>query len=182
MKRSTAVATIIAALWLIAMPVAAQEPDYPPDGETVTVSDPTPAPGQAITITASGFLAGETVVFTISTIEVFSTAGASVRLAQTGQTTIGSDVADANGTASVTFNAPTAAGRYLIQATGQTSGAQATTLITVGEPADEDDALPFTGSNVGNLVVPAVVALVAGALLIGVASTRRRRHSTRPTS
>jgi len=181
LKRTTVFATAAAAaISLLAMPVAAQEGDYPPAGETVTVSDPTPAPGQSVTVTASGFLPGETVVFTLSTVEIFSAPGAGVLLAQTGETALGSDVADASGTASITFNAPTTPGRYLIRATGQTSGASATTIITVGTAA-AGGGLPFTGSDLGTLVVPGVVAIGAGALLIAVATRRRRQPATPST-
>lgn len=155
----------MAALSLLAIPAAAQE-DYPPDGETVAVSDPTPAPGQSVTVTASNFTPGETVTFTLD------------------GTVLGSDVADASGTASITFNAPTTPGSYVISA-GATSGASATTTITVvAAAADGDDGagLPFTGSDIGDLVVPGAAAIGAGALLVAVASSRRRRQRAMPAS
>lgn len=161
MKRTIVFATAgLFALAFIALPAGAQVPPYPPRALIVTVSDPTPSPGQSITVSATGCLAGETIAFSLS-----------------GAGSLGSVVANANGAGSVTFNAPTTAGTYTVVAT--CGGVTASTIITVAAAAG-GGGLPFTGSDVGTLLVPGVAAIAAGALLIAVASARRTRRPASP--
>lgn len=86
MKRITLVLAAVAASFAVASPVAASP--YPPDGPTVGVSSEAPTPGSSITITASGFCADETVVFTI-----------------TPGGTLGTTTSDGTGTATITVAA-----------------------------------------------------------------------------
>jgi LPXTG-motif cell wall-anchored protein len=168
------------AVWLCLMgagPAGAQS--YTPP--TVRVSDPTPFPGQTITIYGSGFPPLTAITITINPT-LYATS-------------------DANGDWSTTFTIPEdfPLGVHTIVATG--GGVTATTTFTEVLPEDGEDgedgepaqlaavsaqppvsdqagpsgqALPTTGSDSALLVRVGLVLLAVGGVLVGLA--RRRSH------
>jgi LPXTG-motif cell wall-anchored protein len=152
----------LAALMMLVLTPAALAQDYPPAGGGVTASDTTPAPGQTITVTASGFQPASTVTF-----DLFS---APVRL--------GTAVADANGTATLTATIPagTPAGQHHIQASGTGANGQPRTVsIAITVPGTARDTVPRTGSN-SNLPMAeiGIGALAVGGLLVLMARRRSK--------
>jgi LPXTG-motif cell wall-anchored protein len=158
-----------AALAMTLFPLAAAHAQsYPPNG-TVESSDPTPAPGGTITVTACCYMPGSTVTFSFTAPSEL--AGAAAGDAVTA-------VADANGvaTAEITL-AEDASGTVTIYASGTgTDGNPVTNTTTVTVSADgggEAAPLPRTGSdNSTPMVAFAIVLLCMGAA--GVVVGRRR--------
>jgi hypothetical protein len=112
--------------------------------------------GVAVTVTVSGFCANSTVVFT------------------GGGATLGQATSNASGAASLTFNAPTTAGTFVVTATS--SGAcvaSASASLAVSAPSTP---IPATGSNSTQGLQFGALAIGAGVVLTGLASFRRRRH------
>ncbi len=152
--------TIAAAAALVLAPTAAfgyGATDYTDKG---TVSDTTPAAGQAFTVTIKG-PANESVTLTI-TSNPASVPDSSITIAGTKSLT---KVANAAGAATFTFTL-TQAGTYTIVATNTASGAVLSTqVVTVAAAGSTAAALPSTGSN----ALP--IGLAAGALvLVGAGS------------
>ncbi|MFJ9315055.1 Ig-like domain repeat protein [Pimelobacter simplex] len=111
---------------------------------TVTASDPTPVPGETITLTAGGFRAGESVTFTPEGIAPVSA------------------VADGTGLAGVTLTVPEDVARGTIAVTAQ---AAATGLVAEGELAALDPtstSLSWTPDEVAVNKPFDLVATVAG--------------------
>jgi hypothetical protein len=168
-KKALAGAGIALAL-LIATPVAANAAYVP--ASDVVVSDSTPAPGQAVTVSfEESFIAGEQVRFSVTgegavTIAAITTASVT-------------KAADANGTAFAVVTPPTnATGTYTVTATGVTSGVVGTaalTVVAVAADAPGGVTLPFTG---GTLPIAAIWiasgVLVLGVVLLSVVGIRRR--------
>ena len=168
-KKALAGAGIALAL-LIATPVAANAAYVP--ASDVVVSDSTPAPGQAVTVSfEESFIAGEQVRFSVTgegavTIAAITTASVT-------------KVADANGTSSAVVTPPSnATGTYTVTATGVTSGVVGTaalTVVAVAADAPGGVTLPFTG---GTLPIAAIWiasgVLVLGVVLLSVVGIRRR--------
>jgi len=168
-KKALAGAGIALAL-LIATPVAANAAYVP--ASDVVVSDSTPAPGQAVTVSfEENFIAGEQVRFSVTgegavTIAAITTASVT-------------KVADANGTSSAVVTPPAnATGTYTVTATGVTSGVVGTaalTVVAVAADAPGGVTLPFTG---GTLPIAAIWiasgVLVLGVVLLAVVGIRRR--------
>jgi hypothetical protein len=155
----------LAALLMLVLSPAALAQDSPPGGGGLTASDTTPAPGQAITLTAAGFQVGSTVTF-----DLFS---APVRL--------GTAVANTGGTATLTATIPasTPAGSHHIEASGTGANGQPRTIsvaITV-TGSGSGGTVPVTGSNSSKPMAEMGVGAVAlGGLLVLVA--RRRSKAT----
>lgn len=163
MKRFVAVLIGVFAAVATVSPVAA----YPPATPTVESSSSTPTPGSSITLTASGFCPGSTVTFAISGVGV-----------------VGTGVADGSGTVSVTVAAPATAGTYTVTATSTPPAPDPT---AIGDPCEDvaeleitvqsaGPVLPGTGSNstMPGLQI-ALVSVLVGAALVGLATVRRRR-------
>ncbi|AOY70082.1 peptidase [Arthrobacter sp. ZXY-2] len=152
MKKSLAALALAGSIALAgAVPAVANNANYPAPGESITVSDASVAVGQPITITASGFTPGESVIFTIERTGPALASGGSVSagsLSVTGRIPLAPSnataVANGNGTAStqVVFDE---AGTYAVTATGQTSGVVVGPVTVVVGTA----ALPNTGGNTG---------------------------------
>lgn len=161
----------VAAVGVMAVPAAAQQ--YPPNVNSVTISDTTPCPGDAVTIsgtvTATDFEPGSTVVVTLD-----------------GGTQLGTPTVGADGTFSLGVTIPAdLEGEHTIQATGTGSGVtltasfevnscEATTTTAVAAPGG---SLPRTGSSDSTMTLVRVgLALAAvGGVLLAVAAKRRRR-------
>jgi hypothetical protein len=168
-KKALAGASIALAL-LIATPVAANAVYVP--AENATVSDSTPAPGQAVTVAFANesFTAGESVSFSVTgegavTIAAITTASVT-------------KVASAAGAASAVVTPPAnATGTYTVTATGLSSGRVGTAALTVVAVSADGTAvtLPFTG---GTLPIAAIWiaggVLVLGVVLLSVVGIRRR--------
>lgn len=143
---------------------AASAQVYPPQQASVTASAHTVGPGATVTFVATGFRVGSTVTFTI-----FST-----------PRVLGTAVADANGTATLTVQLPSdlPPGDHVVKASGidpQGNPLTVSTPITiVGNGAT---TTPRTGSR---FTVPltriGVSAVALGGLLVLVA--RRRRENS----
>lgn len=167
MKRFVAIVIGLLAAVVTASPVAAAGPGYPPGGPAVGSSSSSPTAGSSITLTASGFCPGSTVTFSISGVGV-----------------VGSGTADGSGTVSITIAAPSTPGTYTVTATSTPPPSEPTALtdpcadvaeleITVQSAGP---VLPGTGSNttMPGLQI-ALVSVLAGGALVGLATVRRRR-------
>lgn len=151
MKRLILVLAAVAASFGIASPAFA----YPPGTTQLEVSSEAPAPGSSITLTTDGFCGGSTVTFTAAPGGVLGTA-----------------VADGSGLASLTVAAPSTPGTYVITATASgCPGYYATVEITV---SGGGGGLPSTGSDSSPTLTLALIAVLAGAALVGVGAMRRR--------
>jgi len=169
-KKALAGAGIALAL-LIATPMAANASSYVP-ADDIIVSDSTPTPGQAVTVTfKENFIAGEEVRFSVTgegavTIAAITTASVT-------------KVANAAGTTSAVVTPPAnATGTYTVTATGLTSGVVGTAALTV-VAADAAGNLASTG---GDLPLAAIWiasgVLVLGVVLVAVVGIRRRGIAT----
>ena len=125
------------------------------DKANLTVDRGQVAPGDVVTVTGTGFKAGETVKFTLKG------SGSSVAL--------GTGVADASGSLVVklTIPADTAAGDYTLEGVGQVSGLVATVALKVS-------SLAVTGAEVTGIVLTSLLLLAAGGALAAPAIRRRR--------
>lgn len=138
----------------IAAPVAA---GYPPGSPTVESSSGTPAPGASIDITVSGFCPSSSVVLDID------------------GTTVGGGTTDGSGSVTITITAPATAGTYTVTATG---GGECSDVASLAIVVTAGGGLPSTGSNstMPGLQI-AIVAVLVGGALVGLASMRRRRSA-----
>ena len=122
--------------------------------------DPPPSvlqvPG-AIDITVSGFCPSSSVVLDID------------------GTTVGGGTTDGSGSATITITAPTTAGTYTVTATASGECSDVASLAIV---VTAGGGLPSTGSNstMPGLQI-AIVAVLVGGALVGLASMRRRRSA-----
>lgn len=130
---------------------------YPPSAPIVTVDNSSPLPGAPIKLTAQGFCPGTTVTFTI------------------GGVLVGSAVADANGKATLATTAPATLGTYVVVAS---SNAGAACTLTAQSSIAVLSSIPVTGSNSQVSLQAATIAVLSGALLVAVATIRRRRPRT----
>ncbi|MCY7300585.1 MAG: hypothetical protein LH616_15400 [Ilumatobacteraceae bacterium] len=147
------VVALAATVGLGASVASAVYPDNPPGA---TVNNGTPDPGAQITVTFSNFCPNDTLTITL------------------GSTVVGSVQADANGVATFTGPAPTAAGIYTISGTGTTCPTVfASSSITVLAAAG---GIPATGSGSTSAGLElGGLAVAAGAGMVGIAAIRRRR-------
>lgn len=174
------IASVAAVAALSLTPVAAGAVPYGADDPTVSISTPTVTPGGSITVTFFGFDPFEVITIDVS-LDSGARAGESFRAPRA---VVGTVTADAEGTATVVVEAPSAAGTYVITATGD-AGNVATASFTVvasggggGGGGTGGGSLPATGSDSNQLVQTGGVVLALGAGLVGVAALRRRRTVT----
>jgi LPXTG-motif cell wall-anchored protein len=175
---TTLALAVLAALAMIAGPAAAQNAPYPPTGEfSITCTDT--GPGETITCTITGAVAGESITVTITR--------------PNGQVICTETVvADENGEATVTCEVPAdARGRLNIRAEGEISGVATTSAQSIppqarGEARGQQVAgvpgvpggpgggptLPMTGSEVAVLLTVGL-ALIGG----GLFALRRREDA-----
>ncbi len=151
--------------FVILSPAAAMAQTYGP-GPTVscTVNISITTVGGQITITCTGFSFNETITFTFESAPVV----------------LGTAVADANGTVSMTFRVPSDAtlGVHHVVATGS-SGRVASSAITVVAPTVAGTPTPsgiaFTGANALRATGVGAAIIGGGGLLVLVSRKRRRR-------
>lgn len=163
---------------LAAVPAAAQQ--YPPDENLVTVSDTTPCPGGAVTITAKTFTPGSTVDVRLDgaplatpTADAEGVVTVEATVPQT--TTVGSHTITASGPGS--DNAP----MDLTATIDVVSCDQGTTTTTVAAGGGGGGDLPRTGSDTTMTLVRVGLGLAAlGGVLLAVATKRRRRAAHAP--
>ncbi len=174
MRRSVSLLVGLIALLSLAGPAAAAQP-YAPNGPTVSVSNSTVTQTGIVTVNVSGFAPGTQVTF-----QFFST-----------PITVGTAVADASGSASLTFQLPagTSPGVHTVVATGGgVSGSVSLVVTGTNENAGpgsgggsrptsptSGNGLPFTGSNVAVLALAGLLLMGAGAFAL---ARGRRDHST----
>lgn len=160
-------------------------------GEKLTVSKSVAAPGEAITISGSGFQAGETVALVLNAKAAPATGGsgaaaATVAKASSGArgTALGTVVAEADGSFTTTVKLPTslAAGFYQISAIGQTSGHVQTfdlqvqgTPVSGGKGAGNTGAKALATTGAETSLVLGVTAAAAVAAGAGLVLARRRK-------
>jgi LPXTG-motif cell wall-anchored protein len=156
----------LVAMVLLVGATAAGAQEYPPAGDTVTVSDTTVEPGEPITVNAQVYQPSSTVTFTFFSEPVM----------------LGTDTANGSGVASLTATIPANAtpGTHRIDATGTGADGQPLTVsvnVTVlGATAGSN--LPTTGSgSTAPLTQMAVAALAGGGLLVLLANRRRAERS-----
>lgn len=160
MKR--AIIALVAALAAFFIPAAVSAGVDPyAESAQVNVDDTTPTPGQSVTITLSGFGAGET-----------------VRVVVTPGNTVITVTADAAGAASVQFTAPAVAGSYTVTGTGLTTSRTDSVTIMVSAAGGGGGVLPDTGSESSRLLRLGGVAAAFGAALVGVSMVRRRQRQS----
>jgi hypothetical protein len=117
-------------------------------------------------VTASGYLAGETVAFYLHSTPVF----------------VGTANASGRGLATITFTIPAGfTGEHHIVGTGETSGVVSTLALHIPAGAtvqsiSESGGLSFTGAASAGLVAAAVILLGAGTLLL-FAGRRKSKHA-----
>ena len=163
------VAAAILALGVVGVTSTAHA--YPPNPPVIEPSDPTPAPGEPITVSAA-CVVPETVVFTFNgetkqaTCQLVTSAGSRDGFAFAVQF---------NGIATATFDAPSQPGDFTVTAQLLTTGITLTSVITVTIPPT-DTTIPKVGggSAAGEIVQTGIGLLLVGVAMSTVAS--RRRH------
>lgn len=144
---------LVAAIGFVGNAAAA----YPLGTPTVTTNNSSPTAGSQVTLTASGFCANTVVVFT------------------GGGQTLGQTTTDASGSASITITAPQTTGTLTITATASGAcSASASLSLTVRAPGG-GAGIPATGSDSSSTLSYGLLAVGAGAGLIGFAGLKRRR-------
>jgi hypothetical protein len=183
MRKFVSALAVAVGLTLLAAPAYAQP--YDEETSELTVSESTVAPGGTITISGDGADPGATVVFRLTrsssalgasrAVLAGPRLGALIRPQAQGTITLGTTVAEADGSFSATLRIPSglADGVYTITAvSGGEVLATATVRVVDGEVVG---GLPFTGSNVApGLAIGATLIVAGGLLLLAV---RRRRSS-----
>jgi hypothetical protein len=147
---------------LLLLPGAALAQQYEGETDTLDVSTLEPAPGEAVTISGSGFAPGSEVTITIeSTPQTLTTVSA-----------------DADGAFTATVQIPTdlSPGSHTLKATGVTPDGATLVLSTEVTVAGTGAELAETGEGVPRTVF-IVAAALAGVLLLGtVGLLVRARH------
>jgi len=164
-----ALLTAAAAAALVALPAAAMAYDAP--GYATTVTDPTPAIGQAFTLTTDGQTAGETLTLTVTSDP------ASIgndKIAVAGSRSL-AKTADASGAASWSITL-SAAGTYTLAVTNAAGQLVGDETVTVAAAAVAGPALSETGFDGMPLAIGAGALVALGATAVVVA--RRRREVT----
>ncbi|MFZ4718655.1 MAG: LPXTG cell wall anchor domain-containing protein [Ilumatobacteraceae bacterium] len=153
--------TLVAAIAFPVLLASTAHAAYPPNEPTIEVGSSSVVPGDPQTVSVQNFCPGETVTFTLNP----------------GGVALGTDVADADGTASVTFDAPATAGTYSVVATAAGECGQGGPLTaTVSFTVNSLPPLPVTGSDSMSTVYWAALAVGVGVIL-AVVALRRRRHA-----
>ena len=172
MNRRRALLSTVGALALVALPSVAMAYDAP--GYTTTVSDPTPAIGQAITVTTDGSVASQQMTLTI-TSDPASISNDAIQVAGTKAL---AKTANASGdvTWTVTFSA---AGTYTLRVTdvsGALLGDEVVTVAAAPGGTGTGGALSDTGFEAMELALGAGALILAGGAAIAVV---RRRQTAR---
>jgi hypothetical protein len=161
--------SISAAIALVAVPAAAMAYDAP--GYSSTVSDPTPAVGQAFTVTTTGAPAGANLTLTI-TSNPASISNDAIEIAGTKAL---AKTANASGTAtwSVTLSA---AGTYTLAVTDASGALLGDETVVVAAAGGVPSALSSTGFDPLGLAAGAVALMAAGGVAVFFARRRQMAH------
>ena len=160
-----------AAVALVAMPMAAMAYDAP--GYNTTVSDPTPAIGQAITVTTTGATPGETLTCTV-TSNPATISNDAITIAGTKAL---AKVANASGTVTCTITL-TAAGTYTLAVTNAAGALVGDEVVVVAAAAAAAaPALSSTGFDALGLAGGAAALVAAGAFAVFLARRRQMAHA-----
>lgn len=155
---------LLVALALAAPVAGAQSYGTLDDG---TVSDSTPAPGQAVSIVIGGFMPNSDVDLVINSDPVF----------------LGTFRTDSDGVlrASVTIPAGLAAGAHTIVATGVNASNQpvsgSITVTVAAAPTSGGSSLPTTGADIAAALTVGLALVAAGTASV----IAGRRHRSEPT-
>jgi LPXTG-motif cell wall-anchored protein len=174
LKRMAVLAAALVGLaGLAASPAAAQQ--YPPEENLITVSDTTPCPGGAVSITAKTFTPGSTV-----DVKLDGTALATATADGAGVITLDATVPETttNGSHTITATGPGSDNAPLdLTATIDVTSCEQTTTTTVAAGGGGGN-LPRTGSDsTMNLVRVGLGLAALGGVLLAVATKRRRRSA-----
>ena len=154
MKRVLGILTAVVAMCAAGFVAVSPASAYPPAPPSLTTPTPTVNVGDPITLTASGFVAGPLLTFTI------------------GGTSAGTARADAHGVATIVASSPPAPGSFGITATSPDGVAAGFTLTVL--PAGV--SIPASGvDNRGMSLTAGVLVLVGAGLLAGSLLRRRNR-------
>lgn len=175
-KAAAALAVAIAAVFAAPAVASAYTPT-PVSGTTVTITA-----GGTVTIPFSGFVAGETVTFTLTGEGVGPANLAFVALSASEDSTSVTKDANEDGEASATVTLPDdASGTYTLTAVGDESGAAEPVSITVAAAAGGDGEelgdTGFDGDALLGLWVGGGVLVLAGASIAVATSVRRARQA-----
>ena len=157
-----------AAIALVAMPMAAMAYEAP--GFNTTVSDTTPAIGQAFTLTTTGAVPGETLTCTV-TSNPATISNDAITIAGTKAL---AKVANAAGTVTCTVTL-TAAGTYTLAVTNAAGALVGDEVVTVAAAAAP--ALSSTGFDAIGLAGGAAALVAAGAFAVFLARRRQLAHA-----
>ncbi|HEY3737588.1 MAG TPA: hypothetical protein VGL26_09085 [Jatrophihabitans sp.] len=146
------------------------EPSTPvPSEGSASVANTSVEAGQSVTVTASGYLSGETVSFYLHSTPVF----------------VGTSRATTGGQASLTFTIPDGfTGEHYIVGTGETSGVVSSVTLHIPAAASaaqsigEAHGLAFTGTASLTLLSVATVLVAAGVVFL-FAGRRKPKHVPR---
>ena len=158
-----------AAIALVAMPMAAMAYEAP--GFNTTVSDTTPAIGQAFTLTTMGAVPGETLTCTV-TSNPATISNDAITIAGTKAL---AKVANAAGTVTCTITL-TAAGTYTLAVTNA-AGALVGDEVVVVAAAAAGPALSSTGFDALGLAGGAAALVAAGGFAVFLARRRQLAHA-----
>ena len=143
----TAILAISAPMFAVASPAIASNDggghdggghhgDYPPNTAMLTTPTPTTTRGAHLTLIASGFAPGATITFRISQGNRHDN-GEDRGHGRDHATTLGTQVADANGGATLNTRAPQDAGRYTVTASSRDGLHASLTLTVTGKPSHD---------------------------------------------
>ena len=159
-----------AAIALVAMPMAAMAYEAP--GFNTTVSDTTPAIGQAFMLTTTGAVPGETLTCTV-TSNPATISNDAITIAGTKAL---AKVANAAGTVTCTVTL-TAAGTYTLAVTNAAGALVGDEVVVVAAAAAAGPALSSTGFDALGLAGGAAALVAAGGFAVFLARRRQLAHA-----
>jgi hypothetical protein len=169
-----ALSLVIAAVAIFGSGVAAQASTYPPGG--TVVAPPEVLPGGSFTATITGCTPSEVMTFLFL-------GGSELGICELPQALMGRSAAltVGTGTASATFNAPTANGNYEVMVTGSLGfrgsvSVSVTSAVAPATPTAPSGGLPATGTDgIPTMTMMALGFFVVGGGLLTVSQMRRRQ-------
>lgn len=169
--KKLALGLVVAAVAIFGSGVAAQASTYPPSG--TVEAPPQVVPGGIFTATITGCAPPEVITFVF---QGESKTAICVEAAAKKSGFASLMVATGTGTASVTFNAPTTPGNYVVTATGSAGFRGSTTTSVVAAPATPVGGLPATGTDgISTITMMAIGFFAVGGGLLVVSQMRRRQ-------
>ena len=155
MKRALEILTAVLAACVLGIVAVSPASAYPPHPPSLSTPTPTVNVGEPVTLTASGFVAGPVIRFTI------------------GDTSAGTAVANARGEATIVASSPPTPGTFGITATSSDGAAAGLTLTVLPAGA----SIPSTGTDSTDLSLTAGVLVLVGVGLLGGSLMRRRNRA-----